>query len=129
VVQGAQTEFQRFEQLDRTAVNAGTNCFPDIKMFKYWNRFLFPIQRGLRNPVEPRTQVYQPRLTALSKHSISAQLLDWTFVIRIALLDRMAVNAGTNRFPDMKMLKYWNQIFVPDSEGSVGWPLLTQLTV
>jgi hypothetical protein len=117
VVQGAQTEFQRFEQLDRTAVNAGKNRFPDITMFKYWNRFLFPIQRGLRNPVEPRTQVYQPRLTALSKYSISAQLLDRTFVIRIALLDRMAVNAETNRFPDFNMFKYWNRFLFPIRRG------------
>jgi hypothetical protein len=47
-------------------------------------------------------------LTALSKHTISAQLLDQTVVNRIAPLDRTAVNAGTNRFPDIKMVKYWD---------------------
>jgi hypothetical protein len=47
-------------------------------------------------------------LTALSNHTISAQLLDRTVVNRIAPLDRTVVNAGTNRFPDIKMVKYWD---------------------
>jgi hypothetical protein len=33
----------RIAPLDRTAVNAGTNRFPDIKMLKYWDQFLFPL--------------------------------------------------------------------------------------
>jgi hypothetical protein len=83
-------------------------------MVKYWDLILFPIYRGLRNLVEPRTQVYQPRLTALSgNHTISAQLLDRTAVNRIAPLDQTAVNAGTNRIPNIKMVKYWDLFLFP----------------
>jgi hypothetical protein len=56
-------------------------------------------------------------LTALSNHTISVQLLDRTVVNPIALLDRTVVNPGTNRFPDIKMVKYWDLFLFPIWKG------------